>query len=282
MKLKLEQLESRLQALIEVRLVSALPGFQMEDLMVQKLAAAMKSNLVEDAAGNKLMPNVYTLILNPRSTEQWQQPKILDELVKSLKIVGEEAGLKFSAPPTISIVQNAEKGENEIDIVASHQMETTEETRGMTPVGENPGATDSDLIPDSAFLIVDGVKVFPLTKTVINIGRRLDNQLVIDDPRISRNHAQLRAIKGRFVIFDLNSTGGTFVNGQRTSQSVMYPGDVISLAGVPLVFGQDNPPPRPDLADTGPLNGASGERPTAFLNRKTGAPPNVENKDKDK
>jgi pSer/pThr/pTyr-binding forkhead associated (FHA) protein len=98
----------------------------------------------------------------------------------------------------------------------------------------------------------------------------LDNQLVIDDPRISRNHAQLRAIKGRYVIFDLNSTGGTFVNGQRTSQSVMYPGDVISLAGVPLVFGQDNPPPRPDLADTNPLSEASAERPTAFLNRKTG------------
>jgi len=280
MKLKLEQLESRLQALIEVRLVSALPGFQMEDLMVQKLASALKSNLVEDSAGNKLVPNVYTLILNPRSAEQWHQPKFLDELVKTLKIVGEEAGLKFTSPPTISIVQNAQKGENEIDVVASHQMETTEETRGMTPVGENTETASSDSIPDSAFLIVDGVKVFPLTQSVINIGRRLDNQLVIDDPRISRNHAQLRAIKGRFVIFDLNSTGGTFVNGQRTSQSVMYPGDVISLAGVPLVFGQDNPPPRPDLADTGPLNGASGERPTAFLNRKTGAPPNAEDKDK--
>ncbi|MGD8403352.1 MAG: DUF3662 domain-containing protein [Anaerolineales bacterium] len=280
MKLKLEQLESRLQALIEVRLVSALPGFQMEDLMVQKLASAMKSNLVEETDGNKLAPNVYTLILNPQSAEQWQQAKLLDALVKSLKIVGEEAGLKFSSPPTISIVQNAQKGENEIDVVASHQMETTEETRGMTPVGGITENTTSDSIPDSAFLIVDGVKVFPLTQSVVNIGRRLDNQLVIDDPRISRNHAQLRAIKGRFVIFDLNSTGGTFVNGQRTSQSVMYPGDVISLAGVPLVFGQDNPPPRPDLADTGPLDGASGERPTAFLSRKTGAPANAEDNDK--
>ena len=93
---------------------------------------------------------------------------------------------------------------------------------------------------------------------------------MIDDPRISRSHAQLRAIKGRFVIFDLNSTGGTFVNAQRTSQSVLYPGDVISLAGVPLVFGQDNPPPRSDLADTDPLSNASSERPTAYLERKTG------------
>jgi pSer/pThr/pTyr-binding forkhead associated (FHA) protein len=270
MKLKLEQLESRLQALIEVRLVSALPGYQVEDLVVQKLASAMKSNLVEDAEGNKLVPNVFTLVVNPESADRWQQPSLLDAMINSLKIVGEEAGLKFSAPPTISIVQNSQQQESAVEVVASHKLEAAADTRGMTPANESSENEGNGLFPQNAFLIVDGVKVFPLTKSVINIGRRLDNQLVIDDPRVSRNHAQLRAIKGRFVIFDLNSTGGTFVNGQRTSQSVMYPGDVISLAGVPLVFGQDNPPPRPDLADTNPLNEASGERPTAFLNRKTG------------
>jgi pSer/pThr/pTyr-binding forkhead associated (FHA) protein len=129
-------------------------------------------------------------------------------------------------------------------------------------------------IPENAFLIVEGVKVHPLNESVVNIGRRLENQLVIDDPRVSRNHAQLRAIKGRFVLFDLNSTGGTFVNGQRTSQTVLYPGDVISLAGVALIFGQDNPPPRPDLANTSPLldvdmEAGRSERPTAVLNTKT-------------
>ena len=270
MKLNLEQLEARLQALIEVRLVSTLPGFQVEDLVVQKLASAVKNNLVEDADGNKHMPNIFTLIVNPKSAERWQQPKLLEAMINSLKIVSEEAGLKYSDTPTISILQSAQQEESSIDVVASHKLESVEETRGMTPVNEEATDATKQRIAHNAFLIVDGVKVFPLTESVINIGRRLDNQLVIDDPRISRNHAQLRSIKGRYVIFDLNSTGGTFVNGQRTSQSVMYPGDVISLAGVPLVFGQDNPPPRLDLADTDPLNEASGERPTAFLNRKTG------------
>jgi hypothetical protein len=278
MKLKLEQLESRLQALIEVRLVSALPGFQVEDLVVQKLATAMKSNLVDDVDGKKLVPNVFTLIVSTKSVERWQQPKLLEAMINSLKIVGEEAGLKFSAPPTISIVQNSQQQETLVDVVASHQLEATADTRGMTPVDEAPMDATREPPPQNAFLIVDGVKIFPLLETVVNIGRRLDNQLVIDDPRISRNHAQLRAIKGRYVIFDLNSTGGTFVNGQRTSQSVLYPGDVISLAGMPLVFGQDNPPPRPDLADTGPFNEMSGERPTAYLNRKTGK---LDDKDKE-
>jgi pSer/pThr/pTyr-binding forkhead associated (FHA) protein len=94
-------------------------------------------------------------------------------------------------------------------------------------------------VPSSAFLIVNGTHIYSLTQTVVNIGRRPDNQLVIDDGRISRVHAQLRAIKGRYVIFDLDSLGGTFVNDQRVHQCLLYPGDVISLAGVPLVFGQD-------------------------------------------
>jgi len=133
------------------------------------------------------------------------------------------------------------------------------------------GSEEVDNIPENAFLIVEGVKVHPLNESVVNVGRRLENQLVIDDPRVSRNHAQLRAIKGRFVLFDLNSTGGTFVNGQRTSQTVLYPGDVISLAGVALIFGQDSPPPRPDLAGTAPLSLDPGtsERPTATIEHNT-------------
>ncbi len=141
----------------------------------------------------------------------------------------------------------------------------------MTETQDKNQQEEDTTMPENAFLIIEGVKVFPLKVSVVNIGRRLDNQLVIDDPRVSRNHVQLRSLKGRFVLFDLNSTGGTFVNGQRTNQSVLYPGDVISLAGVAIIFGQDNPPPRPDLAETSPLMNASQDRPTAILREMTTA-----------
>jgi pSer/pThr/pTyr-binding forkhead associated (FHA) protein len=112
---------------------------------------------------------------------------------------------------------------------------------------------DMTTIPDDAFVIVNGVKVIPLTLPVIKIGRRVENNLVLDDPRVSRYHAELRAINGRYVLFDLNSSGGTFINGVKVTQSILYPGDVISLAGVDLVYGQKNPPARPDLKETSPL-----------------------------
>jgi pSer/pThr/pTyr-binding forkhead associated (FHA) protein len=107
-----------------------------------------------------------------------------------------------------------------------------------------------DRIPPNAFLVMEGGKTYPLDRAVINIGRMLDNQLVIDDPRVSRHHAQLRAVQGHFVLSDLNSTGGIFVNARRITETIIYPNDTISLAGVALTFHQDEPAPRPDLADT--------------------------------
>jgi len=126
----------------------------------------------------------------------------------------------------------------------------------------------NDAIPENAFLIIEGMKIHPLKESVINVGRKLENHVVIDDPRISRTHAQLRVIKGHFVLFDLSSTGGTYVNGRRTSQTVLYPGDVISLAGVTLVFGQDIQ--REDRMETSPLGEpGSGARPTATMEKST-------------
>lgn len=260
----LKLLETRLQSLIEVKLMSIFPGRKAENLIFQELAAAMQANSMTLEDQTQAAPDAYTLIVHPKTADRWRNSGLLAALVQAIQTAGQEAGLRFVSPPTISITLDDSLANEDIRVTASFRVETMEETKGTQMNNENGSEEDSSM-PESAFLIIEGVKVFPLKMPVINIGRRLDNQLVIDDPRVSRNHAQLRAIKGRFVLFDLNSTGGTFVNGQRTSQSVLYPGDVISLAGVPLIFGQDNPPPRPDLADTSPLNQATADRPTALL-----------------
>ncbi|RME91446.1 MAG: DUF2662 domain-containing protein [Anaerolineae bacterium] len=267
MTLKLAQLESRLQALIEVHLVNLLPGREFEGTLARGLAEAVRNNLLVRADGSRIAPNVYTLIVSPEVGEAWRSASHLVEgLKKVLHAVVSEAGMQFSAPPTITLSIDAGLSRDEVRFVASHKVETVGDTVGM-PVKEPAEQTgdSGENIPENAFLIVEGTRIFPLERPVVNIGRRLDNHLVIDDPRVSRSHAQLRAIRGRFVIFDLDSTGGTFVNGQRVSQTILYPGDVISLAGVPLIYGQDNPPPHMDTGETTPVSPSSGERPTAIL-----------------
>ena len=274
MKLNLDQLEAKIQSLVENQLTGVMPGIKLEDRIIQKLAIALKQNIIEQKDKGAVAPNMYTLTVSSKSATAWDNLRIIDTLKYIIFTAGKDVGLTFETAPTITITTDNNYSEGEVSVTASHKLEPVEETHGMANNSNNESETN-DTIPENAFLIIEGVKVHPLKESVINIGRRLENHLVIDDPRISRNHAQLRAIKGRFVLFDLNSTGGTFVNGQRTSQTVLYPGDVISLAGVALIFGQDNPPPRPDLMDTSPLSEPGSDdrpindRPTATLDNKT-------------
>ena len=271
MILKLDQLEAKIQKLVEDQLAGILPGLKLEDRVIQRLASAVKENIVQQKDDRAIAPNEFTLIVATDTSPLWKEQSTIDALKNIITLASRDVGLKFVTQPTIQITTDDTFSADEIKVIASHKLEPVGDTQGMqTPMGTEENQ-EAENIPENAFLIVEGVKVHPLSESVVNIGRRLENQLVIDDPRVSRNHAQLRAIKGRFVLFDLNSTGGTFVNGQRTSQTVLYPGDVISLAGVALIFGQDNPPPRPDMANTSPLNPDPGtsERPTATIEHNT-------------
>src|SRR5687767_7298025 len=271
MILKLDQLEAKIQKLVEDQLAGILPGLKLEDRVIQRLATAVRENIVQQKDDRAIAPNEFTLIVATDTSPMWKEQSTIDALRNIITTASRDVGLKFVTRPTINITTDDNFSADEIKVIAAHKLEPVGDTQGMqTPPGNEEGE-EADNMPENAFLIVEGTKVHPLTESVVNIGRRLENQLVIDDPRVSRNHAQLRAIKGRFVLFDLNSTGGTFVNGQRTSQTVLYPGDVISLAGVALIFGQDNPPPRPDMAGTSPLNPDPGtsERPTATIEHNT-------------
>ena len=58
-------------------------------------------------------------------------------------------------------------------------------------------------------------KVFELAKDVLTIGRDVNNDLTINDAEVSRNHGRLTSQSGGYLIEDLASTNGTFVNGQR-------------------------------------------------------------------
>lgn len=269
--LKLDQLEAKLQKLVEDQLAGILPGLKLEDRVIQRLATAVRENIVQQKDDRAFAPNMFTLIVATDTSPMWKEQGTIDALKNIITTASRDVGLKFVTQPTINITTDDNFSAEEIKVVASHKLAPVGDTQGMHAPSGNEESEEVDNIPENAFLIVEGVKVHALNESVVNIGRRLENQLVIDDPRVSRNHAQLRAIKGRFVLFDLNSTGGTYVNGQRTSQTVLYPGDVISLAGVSLIFGQDNPPPRPDLGSTAPLNLDPGlsERPTATTEHNT-------------
>jgi predicted component of type VI protein secretion system len=73
-------------------------------------------------------------------------------------------------------------------------------------------------------------KAFELTKDVMAIGREANNDITIQDTEISRNHARISRKSGAYVLEDLGSTNGTFVNKQRLmAPRALVPGDEIGL-----------------------------------------------------
>jgi predicted component of type VI protein secretion system len=73
-------------------------------------------------------------------------------------------------------------------------------------------------------------KVHDLAKDVVTLGRDVSNDIVINDAEVSRNHARLTAQSGSYLIEDLASTNGTFVNGQRLiGPKLLNAGDVVGL-----------------------------------------------------
>lgn len=72
--------------------------------------------------------------------------------------------------------------------------------------------------------------VFPLEGEQLTIGRDSSNGVAINDAEVSRKHSRLTFQGGKYVIDDLGSTNGTFVNGQRLAGPVVLKaGDVVSL-----------------------------------------------------
>lgn len=91
-------------------------------------------------------------------------------------------------------------------------------------------------------------QVFPLTEKTITVGREAYNDVVLIDPEASRKHAQISFQDGRYVIEDLGSTNGTYVNGRQIlSPTALNPGDVIEVGEMARILFQG---PGSDISET--------------------------------
>ena len=236
MKSGLDQIETRLQAFIESSLFF-LPGDRKQDALAHQLVTAIEHAVVQEISGTLISPNIFTIRLHPNNLSIWDsRPGLINAMARVLNEAAREAGVIFPSAPSLQLQSDPDLAINEFQITATTRTSQVEET-GAILLPEDTVSPDTR--PEQAFLILNGINTIPLRLAVINIGRRADNQLVIEDPRVSRVHAQLRAVRGHYVLFDLNSTGGTLINGVRITQQVLKPGDVISLAGVPLIYGEE-------------------------------------------
>jgi hypothetical protein len=73
-------------------------------------------------------------------------------------------------------------------------------------------------------------QIYELNKGIITIGRDITNDIVINDPEVSRHHCRLTQGGGGYTVEDLGSTNGTFANGQRlTGAQPLNHGDMLGM-----------------------------------------------------
>jgi phosphoserine phosphatase RsbU/P len=95
---------------------------------------------------------------------------------------------------------------------------------------------DAAAAPAATLVVVDpnGRRVrVPLYPFPFRMGRGPDNNLILRDSRVSRNHAQIAQVNGRFILEDLASRHGVWVNGQRVEKSRVLEGSERIQFGVP-------------------------------------------------
>jgi hypothetical protein len=213
-------------------------------LFATQLARAMSDGIKRDESGKAHAPDQYALTMNPKDANALlsEAPGIQNQFSDAIVQAAREQDCTLGREPHVTVAADPTLAGGQVRVVSWHSNTPLEFTQAMQrEERQEPGS-----LPEGAYLIIDGGKHFPLDRSVINLGRRIDNQIILEDPHVSRTHAQIRAKQGSFVIFDVGSTTGTSVNGRRISEQILKAGDVITIANVRMVYGEDPTGP-PDV-----------------------------------
>jgi hypothetical protein len=119
-----------------------------------------------------------------------------------------------------------------VDIAEFHlEFETPPPTEAVQPLSMRPPAAAADPY-DVVRLVAEGGpfdgRIYEIPARELAVGRAVDNDLVLDDPSLSRRHARIRrAGPGRIEIEDLGSSNGTYVNGRKVGKGAAGPRDTV-------------------------------------------------------
>jgi hypothetical protein len=180
-----------------------------------------------------LVPNDFTVELSPSDHDRLAQ--FSDTLSKELgRLVEEhvkEQRYTLAGPLSIGFSQSTDLGTGRFRV-------RSRTNAAVTPV-EGQRMTETAIRSSDVVIEVSGMK-HPLTPPGVVIGRGTEAQLRIDDPGISRRHAQisLKESEGGTIVTvsDLGSTNGVLLNGQRVESAQVTDGSEIRLGNTVVVI----------------------------------------------
>jgi hypothetical protein len=238
---RFSKLEKWIEQLVEEPFVRLFSGRLLPQEVVRHLVHALEDGEILTKEGYSEVPGRYTIFLHPLDLAALRQdhPELEEQLQSELEHIANKMGVRLHEPPEITLYEDATLAQQSVRIspVIIHAPRI-ERTRDMD-VSQMRKLLEQGTT--SAYLIVAGSQTVDLRKPIIRIGRALDNDIILEDRRVSRYHAQLRQRYGRYLLHDMDSTGGTMVNGYRVKEIVLRAGDTISLSGVDIIYAEDEP-----------------------------------------
>lgn len=253
MSSQFDRIENRLQQFIESTL-NRLPWRDSQPKLALPLVAALRYQFELDPQSVEPLPDRINVFLQPDNCAAWESHvDWQDWLARVIMELTAELNRSFAREPEVRFVPDTEMDRKDVRVVLTFQEVDVSSTAVLASESDPAELAPSSEVQSGPYLILEDNRIFPLKSPVTNIGRRETNDLVLADIRISREHAQIRISHGECMLFDLNSTGGTFVNGHRITTYRLQPGDVIVLAGTNLIYGEESPQ-KPRTTGTSPAN----------------------------
>ena len=200
-----------------------------------ELAAALQREVDNSAQilsrNRRLVPNTFTIELSPVDHDRLDpySHTLTDELVDMLRDHAQEQHYVFAGPVSIDFTR-------EEDLVTGRfrvRSHATAQVSGIPDV--EPGRRTPRR--SSVALEVNG-STHPLVPPGLVVGRGSEADLRINDPGISRRHAEFRVTGGRgaptISVADLGSTNGTLVDGRRVTEADLHDGSTVRVGNTEL------------------------------------------------
>jgi pSer/pThr/pTyr-binding forkhead associated (FHA) protein len=179
-----------------------------------------------------VLPSASVSRKHARIVLQDGRPCIVDDGSSNGVLVN---GVRISAPTAIGPTTRID--------VAEFQLKVEPVGAPAPPPQPPPRAAAAQ--PGTFTLVAEGGpldgRVFNVPAGVAQVGRAVDNDLVFDDPSLSRKHARLINEGQQLEVEDLGSSNGTYVNGRRVGRAPVMPGDLIRFGDLNFrVEGRDS------------------------------------------
>jgi FhaA, N-terminal domain/FHA domain len=244
----LRSLESKIADLVEGTFSRAFRSEVRPVEIARKLAREMEEHK-SSSLSRTYVPNEYRVFLSPRDRQRFSgyETSLADELAGYLLEHARREQLTLMSRPVIEFETDGRLGLGEFGIQAGTVQPVKEEPAPVEPTGRTMVYSTAGRLAtpleerarsreQTALLLLDGRRLV-VGPAGVTLGRSRECDVVLQDPNVSRTHAEIRPRGGSWVVADLGSTNGSRLNGRVvTGSEVVKPGDEIELGSTRLTF----------------------------------------------